>query len=156
MGASFHKFPHPSLEEVFEQFTLTHPPIIIGGRVLEYYHIRETHDVDMVLHPDDYKRFTETPDDQTRKFLDFRGNIGGVDVFLTIATQNYDSLKGSALETETLVKGQRFVFKYASLQKIKDMKQYVIENEHVHIQQIEKAKRDIQFIDTYLVEHPSS
>ncbi len=163
--------PTPTVERVldaFEQdfnFKFEYIPIVIGGKVLEYYEIRRGIDVDFVLHPDDWKQLNcmtdarvYEPDQDGRIWIDFGGEIGGVDCFSTSpAGHTYDSLLQSALVFRQ--------YALASLQHVFEMKQFVLQKGRSYSfcrrrccdrsldRAFSKARRDTRLIKRYWSQH---
>lgn len=81
---------------------LKHPPILIGGKALEYYKIRKGNDFDFVIHREDmktllktYEKYDFSPDQEGIK-IHYRGNE--YDFFSHIGPYNYNFLKSSAVK----------------------------------------------------------
>lgn len=77
-----------------------HKPLLIGGKAMEYYHLRKAgDDIDLVIHPDDHKRLLERYPDNVK---DLYGDIGiceyGYEIWNQICTFDYDHLRLGAIE----------------------------------------------------------
>jgi hypothetical protein len=159
------QLPKPTTEEVIDAIANLLPdkhfqyaPFIIGGRVLEFYNLRKTNDVDLILHEADWNNLHETktypkiypPDDKTNKWIDFRGNIGGVDVFLSIANENYSTLQKQCIPATIRTTQKRNSFIISSLKVVLEMKTFITNDKTTGKDIKNKAKQDIQLIVSYL------
>lgn len=83
------------LEHVF-----MHKPLLIGGKAMEYYHLRKAgNDIDLVIHNDDHKILLQK---YPHNVKDLYGDIGicelGYEIWNQICMFDYDYLKVDAIE----------------------------------------------------------
>jgi len=81
-------------------FTFTTPPLLIGGKAMEYYGLRLSgNDIDFVIIPADYQRLSEAYPDHLK---DLWGDLGvcvfEFEIWQSICLFDYDFLSAGALD----------------------------------------------------------
>jgi hypothetical protein len=118
------------------QFTFRDKPLLIGGKAMEYYGIRETkNDIDFVISPVDHERLIKQYPDNLK---DIFGDIGVIkfEIWNTIRTFDYDYLKDGAIERETYL--------VISVEKLFFLKTLAMYDD-------EKCRRDVKLIVDYVL-----
>jgi len=82
------------------QYTFLHKPLLIGGKAMEYYNLRQAGaDTDLVIHPEDHGALLSKYPDNVK---DLYGDIGicefGFEIWNTICLFDYDYLSSGAIE----------------------------------------------------------
>jgi len=84
------------------KFIFSSKPLLIGGKAMEYYQIREAgNDIDFVITEDDYERLSyKYPNHIKEIWGDFGVCKGKFEVWKSICLFGYDFLSEGAIETE--------------------------------------------------------
>ena len=120
-------------------FNFRHKPLLIGGKAMEYYGIRQAgKDIDFVIDADDHKRLAAQYPDHIK---DIYGDIGVIEyefeIWNTICTFDYEHLKaGAAEEDDYLV---------VSIEKLLMLKAIAMKADA-------KYRRDIELISDYILD----
>lgn len=85
-------------------YDFEYKPLLIGGKALEYYGVRESdHDFDFLIHPDDYDRLAMKYADHRKEIS---GDLGvsyhGYEFWKSICMLDYDFYSEGAVEEEDL------------------------------------------------------
>jgi hypothetical protein len=96
-----------SVSEMFisSKLTFKEKPVLIGGRAMEYYEIRNSGaDIDLVITNSDYQDLAERyPDQRKDLYGDLGLVIGNFEIWRSIAHLDYDFFKKDAIEEETIL-----------------------------------------------------
>ena len=120
-------------------FTFYHKPLLVGGKAMEYYGIRQAgKDIDFVIAPDDYKRLVAQYPDHVK---DLYGDIGVIEyefeIWNTICTFGFEQLKAGAIEEDNYL--------VVSLEKLLMLKA-------IGMKADEKYRRDVELIADYILD----
>ena len=82
------------------QYTFIHKPLLIGGKAMEYYGLRQAGaDTDLVIHPEDHRALLSKYPNHVK---DLYGDIGicefGFEIWNQICMFDYDYLSSAAIE----------------------------------------------------------
>jgi len=121
------------------QFDFHHKPLLIGGKAMEYYGIRQAgKDIDFVIAGDDHKRLAAQYPDHVK---DIYGDIGVIEyefeIWNTICTFDYDSLRVGAAEEDTYL--------VVSIEKLLMLKAIAMKAD-------EKYRKDVELIADYILD----
>lgn len=120
-------------------FDFAHKPLLIGGKAMEYYGIRQAgSDIDFVVAADDHKRLVAQYPDHIK---DAYGDIGVVEyefeIWNTICLFDYESLRVGAIEEDTYL--------VVSIEKLLMLKA-------IAMKAAEKYRRDVELIADYILD----
>jgi len=118
-------------------FNFRHKPLLIGGKAMEYYGIRQAgKDIDFVIAADDHKRLVAQYPDHIK---DLYGDIGVIEyefeVWNTICTFDYEYLRAEAIEEDGYL--------VVSIEKLLMLKAIAMKAD-------EKYRRDVELIADYI------
>ena len=113
-------------------FTFSTPPLLIGGKAMEFYGLRKAGaDIDFVIRGDDYERLAQQYPGHLK---DLWGDLGvciyDFEIWKSIRLYGYEELGGGALEQEG--------FRVISLEKLLFLKALAMK--------IEKYRRDLELV----------
>lgn len=120
-------------------FGFHHKPLLIGGKAMEYYGIRQAgRDIDFVIAADDHKRLVAQYPDHIK---DIYGDIGVIEyefeIWNTICTFTYDQLKVDAIEEDRYL--------VIAIEKLLMLKAIAMKAD-------EKYRRDVELIADYILD----
>jgi hypothetical protein len=92
-----------------EKYKFKNPPILVGGKAMEYYNLRKTgHDLDYVISKYDYNKLSEIQEPniympQQTPGITYRGGKIDVDYFLNLYQYDYNYLKKNAIKNGNIL-----------------------------------------------------
>ncbi len=131
-----------------------HKPILVGGKALEWYGIRNSgDDIDYVVHKTDYDQLCKIEGARVNVFPDHTPGVQIVngkhstDYFLSLYHYDYDTLKKHATKNKNVL-----VCSVQNLLLVKSMTAF--DNiHHVNKQTQKKQRDDVILITNYLISH---
>jgi len=120
-------------------FEFNHKPLLIGGKAMEYYDIRQAgRDIDFVIARDDHERLVAQYPDHIK---DVYGDIGVIEyefeIWNTICTFDYEALRLGAIEEDEYL--------VVSIEKLLMLKVIAMKAD-------EKYRRDVELIADYILD----
>ena len=130
-----------------EKFKFKYPPILVGGKAMEFYGLRKTgHDIDYIVSKYDYERLSkiEAPNpwmpEQTPG-ITYRGGKMDVDYFLNLYQYDYNYLKKNAIKNKKIL-----VISKEDLILVKAMTAFDKKNKRIGKMTVKKNLKDISLL----------
>ncbi len=128
-------------------YKFKYPPILIGGKAMEYYKLRKTgHDIDYIIHKYDYNRLSKIYEpnsympEQTPG-ITYRGGKIDIDFFLNLYQFDYQYLKKKAVKDN-----KSLVISKDDLILVKSMTAFDKKNKRIGKLTVKKSLKDIELL----------
>ena len=128
-------------------YKFKYPPILVGGKAMEYYKLRTTgHDIDYIIHKYDYENLSQIHEpnpympEQTPG-ITFKGGKIDIDFFLNLYQYDYEKLRKNAIRHNKYL-----VISKEDLILVKSMTAFDKKNKRIGKSTVKKSLKDISLL----------